>query len=184
VKRLFTLSVFALIALAFWGLKSYEEKSDAVVNDIADPHFVDLFMRDFKLTAMGDNGKPSYTLQASYFEHFNDNTNSLIENPVIHILQDNNLWVITAKTGEIDDDNHLIILNNDVVMQQQETDFPVQIKTSQLKINTDSKIAKSDRQVNIIQKEFKLQSKGMILHNTSGELELLASVKGTYVQAD
>lgn len=184
MKRLLTLSIFVIIALAFWGLQNFEEKKDEAIRDDADPHFVDLFMRNFTLTAMNENGKPSYTLQASYFEHYNDGSNSLIEKPVIHLLQDNNNWVITAKTGEIDNDNNLIILHDDVVMQQQQADNPVQLETSQLEINTASQIARSDQQVNIIQGELKLESRGMILNNSTGELELLASVKGNYVSAD
>ena len=141
-------------------------------------------MRDFTLTAMNKNGEPSYTLQASYFEHYNDGSNSLIEKPIIHLLQAKNSWIITAKTGELDNDNNLIILHNDVVMQQQRTDFPVQLETSQLEINTTNQIARSDQQVNIIQRELKLESEGMVLNNSTGELELLTSVKGNYVQAD
>lgn len=184
VKHLFTLSIFIFIALAFWGLQSYEQKKTVTVTDEADPHFVDLFMRDFTLTAMDENGKPSYTLQASYFEHFNDSTHSLIEEPVIHLLQANNRWVISAKTGEIDNDHNLIILHNDVVMQQQEIDFPVHVKTSQLEIDTARQIARSSQIVNIIHQEFNLQSEGMVLNNATGELELLASVRGSYAQAD
>lgn len=184
MKRLFTLFIFAIIALSFWGLQSYEEKKAAEVSDEADPHFADVFMRDFTLTAMDANGKPSYTLQGSYFEHYNDGSNSLIENPVIHILQANNRWVISAKTGEIDNANNLIILHDDVVMQQQETDSPINVETSELEIDTAKQIISSSQLVNIINNEITMQSTGMILNNTTGELELLASVKGRYVQAD
>ncbi len=184
MKRLLTLFIFVIIALAFWGLQDFEENKDEAVNDDADPHFVDLFIRDFTLTAMNENGEPDYTLQASYFEHFNDGSNSQIEKPVIHLLQANSNWIITAKTGELDNDNNLIILHDDVVMLQQQTEFPVQIETSQLKINTSNQIARSDQPVNIIQRELKLKAKGMILNNSTGKLELLASVKGNYAPVD
>jgi LPS export ABC transporter protein LptC len=69
-------------------------------------------------------------------------------------------------------------------MQQQEIDFPVHVKTSQLEIDTARQIARSSQIVNIIHKELNLQSEGMILNNATGELELLASVKGSYVQTD
>jgi LPS export ABC transporter protein LptC len=184
VKRLLTLSIIVFIALAFWGLQNFDEQKDNTASNEVDSHFVDLFMHDFTLTAMNENGNPGYTLQASYFEHYNDGSNSLIEKPVIHLLQDSNSWVITAKSGEIDKDNNLIILHDDVLMQQQQTDTPVQIETSQLKINTTSQIARSDQPVNIVQGKLKLKSKGLILNNSTGVFELLASVKGNYVQAD
>lgn len=184
MKRLLTLFIFAIIALTFWGLQNLDDKKNETLNDETDPHFVDLFMRNFTLTAMDENGKPGYTLQASYFEHYNDGSNSLLEKPVIHLLQDNNNWVISARSGELDKDNNLIILHDDVVMQQQQVEVPVQVETSQLEINTNSQIARSDQQVNIIQGELKLESRGMVLNNTTGEFELLASVKGNYVPAD
>lgn len=184
MKRLLTLSIFVIIALAFWGLQNFDGDKDKAVNDHDNPRFVDLFIRDFTLTAMNENGKPGYTLQASYFEHFNDGSNPQIEKPVLHLLQANSNWIITAKTGEIDNDNHLIILHDDVVMQQQQTEFPVQVETSQLKINTRNQIARSDQAVNIIQRELKLKAKGLILNNSTGELELLASVKGKYAPVD
>lgn len=182
MKHLFTLSVFVLIALAFWGLQNYEDKKAVTLTDEADPHFVDLFMRDFTLTVMDENGKPSYTLQARYFEHYNDKSRSLIEEPVIHLLQTNNRWVIRAKTGEIDNDHNIIILHENVVMQQQETDFPIHVETSQLVIDTVRQIARSNQIVNIIHKELHLQSDGMILNNASGVLELLANVRGNYAR--
>lgn len=184
MKHLLTISIISLIALAFWGLQSYEDKNIENITDEASPHFVDVFMRDFTLTAMDDNGKPSYTLQASSFEHYKDSTLSLLEKPVIHLLQANHRWEISALNGEIDDDHRVIILHNDVIMKQQHTDFPIYIKTSHLKIDTEKQIARSDQTVNIFHQKIKLQSKGMQLNNTSGELELLASVKGNYVEAD
>lgn len=184
MKRLFTLSIFAFIALAFWGLQSYEKKKDVAITEGADPHFVDLFMRNFTLTAMDENGKPAYTLQASYFEHYNDSSSSTMEQPVMHLLKENNRWVISAKTGEINDEQSLIVLHDDVVMQQQETEFPVQVETSLLEIDTTKQIARSDRAVNIIHKELNMRSNGMVLDNAAGELELLANVKGSYVRID
>ena len=184
MKHLFTLSTFVIIALAFWGLQSYEEKTQAIVSDTFDPHFVDVFMRDFKLTAMDEDGKPSYTLQASQFEHYNDETLSQIKQPEIRLLQNSHRWLITAKTGEIDDDNQRIILHDDVVLVQQETDSPVRIETSKLEIDTEKQIARSEQLVDIQLNELRLKSKGMVLNNITGELELLASVKGNYVPAN
>jgi LPS export ABC transporter protein LptC len=159
------------------------ESAAASENEV-DSHFVDLFMRNFTLTAMNEDGKPGYTLQASYFEHYNDGSPSRLEKPVIQLLQDKNNWVITARSGQFDKDNNLIILHDDVVMQQQQVDVPVQAETSQLEINTSSQVARTDHQVNITQGKLELESRGMILNNSTGEFELLASVRGNYVQAD
>jgi LPS export ABC transporter protein LptC len=189
VKNLFTLSAITLsaiafIALAFWGMQSYKKKQDVTASDTVKSHFVDLFMRDFTLTAMNEKGVPGHTLQASYFEHYNDNTNAHLEKPVIHLLQTENNWVISAETGEINDKQNQIILRENVIMTQLETEFPIQITTSQMEIDTSRQIAKTDQPVHIAQKGLKLQSKGMILNNLSGRFELLADITSTYVQSN
>ena len=189
MKNLFTfsaitLSAIALIALAFWGVQSYRKEQAITAADSTSPHFVDLFMRNFTMTVMNKKGTPSHTLQASYFEHYNDSTNAHLEKPVIRLLQIDNNWKISAETGEIDDDHSQITLYENVVMTQQETQFPIQIETSQLEIDASRQIAKTDQAVHITQKGFNLQSQGMILNNISGHFELLANVKSTYVQSN
>jgi len=187
VKNLFTLSaitlfVIALIALGFWAMQSYRKEQAIAASDKTSTHFTDFFMRDFTLTAMNENGKPGHTLQASYLEHYNDSTNAYLEKPVIHLLQNDSNWVISAATGEIDDEHSHVTLHENVVMIQQQVEFPIQITTSQLEIDTSGQIAKTSQAVHINQKGFNLQSDGMILDNISGRFELLANIKSTYVQ--
>lgn len=164
-------------------MQSYEKKQAISTSDSSEGHFVDLFMRDFTMTTMNEEGTPSHTLQASYFEHYNDSTNARLMKPVIRLLQSDNNWIISAETGEIDDDHNQITLYENVVMTQKETQFPIQIETSQLEIDTSRQIAKTDQAVHITQKGFNLQSQGMVLNNILGKFELLANVKSTYVQS-
>jgi LPS export ABC transporter protein LptC len=189
VKNLFALSAItlfavSLIALAFWGMRSYETEQAITASDKTSPHFVDLYMRDFTMTTMNEKGVPGYTLQARYFEHYNDSENAHLVKPVISLLQADNNWVISAEKGEINDDHSMLTLYENVVMTQQEAEFPIQIETSQLVIDTSGQIAKTDQPVQITQQRFNLQSQGMILDNISGSFELLANVKSTYVQSN
>jgi len=165
-------------------MQSYEKEQAVTVLDEASPHFIDLFMRDFTMTAMNESGTPSHTLQASYLEHYSDGKNSRLEKPVIRLLQASGNWIISAETGIIDDDQSQITLYENVVMSQQETEFPIQIETSQLEIDTTRQIAKTDQAVHIVQKGFNLQSQGMMLNNISGNFELLANITSTYVQSN
>lgn len=165
-------------------MQSYEKKQANVISEKTDPHFIDLFMRDFTMTAMNKEGTPSHTLQADYLEHYSDGKNAHLEKPVIRLLQAKSNWIISAETGEIDDNRSQIKLYDNVVLTQQETEFPIQIETSQLEIDTSRQIAKTDQVVNIAQKGLKLQSKGMVLDNASGRFELLANITSTYVQSN
>jgi lipopolysaccharide export system protein LptC len=189
VKNLFalsaiTLSAIAVIAIVVWGMQSYEKEQAINTSDRSNPHFIDLFMRDFTLTAMNEEGVPNHTLQASYFEHFNDSENARLVNPVIRLLQLDNNWIVSAEKGEIDNDHKQITLYKNVVMTQQGAEFPIQLETSHLEIDTSRQIAKTDKAVHITQKGFDLQSTGMILNTLSGQFELIANVKSTYVQSN
>lgn len=184
MKHIFTLSLVTVIALAFWGMQAYEKTRDAKVDEEIEPHFIDLYMNAFSLTAMDAEGVPGYTLQASRLEHYNDTSSSFIANPVIHLLKTDKLWVIRAQSGEINEQQNRIVLRNNVVMTQQDIDNPIQLNTSLLEIDTTRQIARTDQTVTIVQQAFKLQSNGMILDNTTGKLELLASVEGSYVPSN
>ncbi|MCW8923366.1 MAG: LPS export ABC transporter periplasmic protein LptC [Gammaproteobacteria bacterium] len=182
MKRLFTISVI-IAALIFWISQTWEDTRAIKAMESADPHYVDIFMRDFTITAMNKDGLPAYIVKAKLLEHYNDNDFASLSDPVLELKQGDQHWLISAETGEIDDDNQRIMLRNRVVLQQQDTAQPIRLETEQLEIDTHQQIAKSTQTVSIIQQEFNLQSEGMILDNASGQLELLNNVEGRYVQA-
>ena len=180
MKTQFTLVTFIIIALiGIWSaLEDPEEASVAV----KDTHFVDAYAKDFTMFAMNEHGYPYYTMTARLMEHFNDTGESEITQPVFNFNRDEKEWVISAKRGRIDEDNIWVTLKQDVVMLQQNTDNPLQLKTSKMRFNTKTQIAHSDKQVDITQGELSLKSNGMIFNNISGNLELLAGVNGIYVK--
>ena len=181
MKRLFSLIIIA--ALIFWGSQTWENKKAITHLQSDDPHYIDVFIQDFTLTSMNEDGEPAYTLKARRLEHYNDNNYAIINEPVIQLKQGDHHWEVSANIGEIDDDNQVIILRDNVVLQQLGKPQPIRLKTNQLEIDTHQQIAKSMQTVSIIQQEFNLQSEGMILNNATGQLELLNNVTGRYVQA-
>ena len=182
MKHLVSLSIIIIAALMFWGSQAWENKKASTSLETSDPHYVDIFIRDFTITSMNEDGQPAYILKARLFEHYNDNSYAIIDEPVIELKQGDQHWLISARTGEIDDNNQRITLRGNVVLLQQDKPQPIRLETEQLEIDTRQQIAKSTQTVSIIQQEFNLQSEGMILNNASGQLELLNSVKGHYVQ--
>ena len=182
MKRLVSISIIIIAALIFWGSQTWENKKAISNMASSDPHYIDIFIRDFTITAMDDDGKPSYTLKAKLLEHYNDSNYAIIDKPDIHLIQGDHRWMISANTGEIDDKNERIILRGEVVLLQQDKKQPIRLETERLEIDTRQQIAKSTLAVSIIQQGFNLQSRGMILNNATGQIELLNSVKGNYVQ--
>ena len=180
MKRLLFLSIIA--ALVFWASQSWENKTAVKNLESSDPHYIDVFIQDFTLTAMTAEGKPAYVLKAKRFEHYNDGDYAIIMEPTIELKQGKQHWLINAKSGEIDDNRQSIILRGSVVLQQQGETQPIRLETEQLEIDNHQQIVKSMQTVSIIQQEFNLQSEGMILNNATGEIELLNGVKGSHVQ--
>lgn len=179
MKKQFTLWTLVIIALiGIWEVMEAPEEHRVVVRD---PHFVDIYAKNFIMQSMDENGRPFYTLTADSMEHFNDTGDSKITEPVFDINRNGDAWVISARRGIIDDDNTWVTLRDDVVMEQKNTDNPVLLKTSKLRYNTRTQVADSDKRVDITQGELSLRSNGMIYNNLTGKLELLAGVNGIYV---
>lgn len=183
MKRLVSLSIIIIAALIFWGSKIWEKTQVASTLQDIDPHYINLFIRDFTITAMTENGQPGYTLKAKRLEQYNDSEYAVIDEPVIELKKGDEQWQISATTGEIDDANQRLFLYGNVVLQQQNKPQPIRLETEQLEIDTRQQIASSVHTVTIIQQQFHLQSEGMLLNNASGQLELLNSVRGSYAPA-
>jgi LPS export ABC transporter protein LptC len=177
-KRSTFVTVSIIAAIGIWSAMIPEEK---VLITEKEPHFVDAYIRDFTMTAMNEDGKPDYTLKAELMEHYNDTGNSDIKQPVFNFIQEDGSWLVSAKRGNIDQTSTWVVLKEDVVMLQQDAENPVRIRTSQLRFNTKTQIADTDKPVDIDQGNSVLKSNGMIFNNTTGKLELLAGVNGTYV---
>jgi len=180
MKNQFTLITLAIISSI--GIVSVLESPDEAPLVETDPHFVDAYVKDFTMVSMNENGQPDYTLTADLMEHFNDTGESEISEPVFNFNRDDNAWVISARSGIIDDDNIWVTLNKDVVMLQKDTATPLKLKTSKLRFNTKTQVANSDRPVDITQGSLSLKSNGLKFNNITGRLELLAGVNGTYVK--
>ena len=103
MKRLFFLSLIA--ALIFLGSQTWESEKAIDNLESSDPHYVDVFIRDFTITAMDVDGKPAYTLKAKLLEHYNDSEYTIIDKPDIQLIQGDHRWMISANTGEINDMN-------------------------------------------------------------------------------
>ena len=180
MKKQFTLLTLIIIAaIGIWSVLDAPDEEPAVAKE---PHFVDAYARDFTMVSMNKHGRPYYTLTADLMEHYNDSGESEVTRPVFNINRDDDAWVISADNGRIDDDNTWVTLNNNVVMLQTNTSEPLQLKTSKMRFNTKTQVARTDKPVDITQGTLSLHSNGMVFNNITGNLELLAGVNGTYVK--
>lgn len=180
MKRLFSLSLIIIAALIFWGSQTWERSVSIDAMEDSDSHYVKVFIRDFTLTIMNDEGRPGHTLKARQLEHYNDDDFAIMDEPVLELLENEHRWTIVAKRGEIADDNQHIRLRDDVVIEQRDAPEPIRLETTQLDIDLRRQIATSSRPVSITQRGAQVKSQGLILDNISGQLEFLNNVEGSY----
>ncbi len=183
MKGPLSLIIFLFLAIiAWWSITEKHEEEQ--LQQAKSKSYVEIFMNEFEITTMNENGSPNYILNGSYLQRYNDSDETEVQKPVFNLLQKNGQWKISADNAIINDKNETIQLNNNVIMQQQNIEPAITIRTQRLLINTKTQIAQTQTQVNITQGESLLKAKGMIFNNLTSELELLSNVSGYYLPYD
>ncbi|GMR01292.1 MAG: hypothetical protein BMS9Abin19_0661 [Gammaproteobacteria bacterium] len=181
MKRLISLVIFIAVAIiALWStMGNYDDKN--LSQQKQSNRYVEIFMNDFEMTAMNDNGIPAYTLNGLHLERYNNSDVTRIKQPVFHLLDSDKQWIISADFARVNDKKNTIQLKDNVVMQQQNIEPAVTIRTQSMLIHTQTQIAQTQAQVNITQGKSQLTSTGMIYNNITSELELPSNVSGYYL---
>ena len=183
MKGPLSLIIFLFLAIiAWWSITEKHEEEQ--LQQAKSKSYVEIFMNEFEITTMNENGSPNYILNGSYLQRYNDSDETEVQKPVFNLLQKNGQWKISADNAIINDKNETIQLNNNVIMQQQNFEPAITIRTQRLLINTKTQIAQTQTQVNITQGQSLLKAKGMIFNNLTSELELLSNVSGYYLPYD
>ncbi len=184
MKQIISLSAFLIAAIiAWWSItESYNAKQQ--LQQPPEQRYVTIFMNDFEITAMNDSGTPDYRLHGQHMQRYNDSVITEVKQPVFHLLQTGKEWKISADFALINDQKETIQLKNNVLMQQQNIEPAVTIRTQKLLIHTKTQIARTKAPVSIRQGKSHLESIGMIFNNITGKLELSSSVSGYYLPYD
>lgn len=184
MNRSISLGIFLFVAIVAWWMITNKHGDKTQLQQPKSDRYVEIFMNEFKMTAMNEAGSPEYILNGKYLQRYNDSTESEIQQPVFHLLQKDKQWVISADSATINDDDETIQLNNNVVMQQKNSKPGVTIRTQNLLINTKTQIAKTRAMVDITQGGSHLNSTGMVFNNITSDLELSSKVNGYYLPHD
>ena len=187
MKHFITLSVFIAVAIIAWWSTLEDDNDTQQLQQSANQPYIEIFMNTFKITAMNESGIPAYTLNGEHLQKYNDTDDTEIKQPVLQLLQNensqsDNQWRISADSAIVNDKNETIQLIKNVVMQQQNIEPAVTIRTQTLLIHTDTQIAQTKAPVEITQGKSHLSSNGMTYNNVIGELELLSKVSGHFLR--
>lgn len=184
MKSFISLSIFLAIAFIAWWTITEDFNDDDQSALTKSKQYIEIFMNEFEITAMNESGTPNYILKGLYLERYNDADETLVQQPVFHILQKNNQWKIDANNAIINDINETLLLKDNVVMQQQNIEPSITIRTQKLMINTKKQTAKTKERVEITHGGSLMTSNGMIFNNLTSELELSSKVSGYYLPND
>jgi len=184
MNRNVSLSVFLVMAVIAWWTITNKYSDDSQLQLPESERYVDMYMNEFEMTAIDDSGGPSYVLTGSYLERYNDSDDTQIKQPVFQLLQAKKQWTVSADSAIVNDKDETIELQDNVVMQQQNIEPAVTIRTQNLLIHTRTQIAKTKALVNITRGKSRLNSNGMVLNNVTSELVLSSNVNGYYLPYD
>lgn len=184
MKQVVSLSIFLVLTfIVLWSITSDYNTGDQL-QPAKSRQYAEIFMNQFEMTAMDENGTPDYILNGSYLKRYNNSDDTEITQPVLLFLRKDKQWKVSADNGILNDKNETLQLINNVVMQQQNIEPAVTIRTQNLIINATTKIAQTKARVDITQGKSHLQSNGMIFNNATSELELSSNVNGHYLPYD
>jgi len=171
--------VFALITL--WLQDAFKETP--LVPKTKQKHFPDYFMEDFSVTQLNEQGIPAYVLRAARVQHYSDNNSSEITAPHVEMHDQQGNWSIVAERAVIFGNTDIIHLYDQVKIRREKSAQreELTIDTSYLEIDTQKKIAETDRPAHISTGSMELDSQGMVFDGTRDILKLTSNVRGTHV---
>lgn len=180
MKQFIGIAGFTIIALlALWGIVgNYNSVQIPQKPDNTD--YIEAFMNDFVITAMNDRGVPRYVIEGEYFEKRKNHDEARINKPVLYMKQQQP-WKVVAETALLNEANNTVRLENNVVMEQQNAEPSVTIRTHSLTINTRTEQAYTNDAVTIAQGNSELNSIGLRYNNITSEMELKSRVHGYFV---
>lgn len=184
MKSIISLSIFLAIAVIAWWTITKDFNDNDPLQLAKSQRYIEIFINEFELTAMNESGSPAYILRGAHLEKYNNSDNSQILQAEFHLLQQNSPWIITAEQATINEKQEIVVLKDNVVMQQQNIEPAITIRTQRLVINTRKQIAKTKQAVEITQGKSLMQSSGMVFNNITSELELSANVSGYFLPYD
>jgi len=179
-KHKIGLGLFSIMCVIVWWSITEDHSADEKAQQSKKTHYVELFMNEFELISMDENGKPSYLMTGTHLQRYNNSDVTEVKQPKLHLLQQENQWLVSADSALLNSKDNTIHLKNNVVMQQKNVEPALTMHTDRMMVHTKTQIAQTKAEVKISQGESELNAKGMTYNNTTSELKLLSRVKGFY----
>lgn len=179
-RRILVITVLvALVVLANnWLSNRQQRKRQAAVTAARVP---DYFLRDFTATTMDTQGKPAQRLTAQLMDHYSDDNSMLLTAPQLTLYQRHGTpWQLDAARGRITGNGREVLLSDGVHMAHGNGPDRLTLTTDHLRVRPRRHYAETDAPVTVATPQGKVQAVGLRADLASGQLQLLAKVRGDY----
>ncbi len=143
----------------------------------------DYFLEKFKTISYDANGDPEYVLTGNTLLHYPSRNASELTAPVVILnRQKQPAWTLKSTRGWFDEISEAIRLEGEVFIYRKAfADNPeVVITTSEVTVQTQSRIIKSANKVKVQSQDWTLHSDGFKSNIVDGKLSLLSNVRAHY----
>jgi len=170
-----------MVGLTFWLDRVLESSAPDIVGPSrSDPDFI---VSNISAVSLGETGKTEHTLTAAKMVHYPEDDTTLVTEPKFVSYGATRAPVsITARQGIVSSKGDHVYFQDDVRVARApyEDQSELILRTSFLHVIPDDHLAKTDRQVTILDDATVVTAVGLELNTKSHELKLLSNVRSTY----
>lgn len=172
-----------IIAVGFTGwLALHHSQSNQIANVINNNP--DSIAEKVTIINMDLEGNPSSHFKATKMIHYpNKNTTLATQPNLVVFIKNEQPWHITAKQGKTIDGDTLVQLWDNVKFVQPASQGNPEstILTEKFIFWPHKKIAETDKPITLLQPGTKVTAIGLIADTTTGQIDLLKDVRGSYI---
>ncbi len=181
IARLFPVTLMLALALLTFYLERtvHEEPSNPALRR-HDPDYV---VTNFSSTTYDRDGAPLTMLSAAKMLHYpDDDTTELLAPRVVQTKPDEPRVSVSAERGALSGNGEEVFLYDNVVMLRDAAGDrpPARLTTSFLHLLRDRSLARTDREVTIVEDRRSLSGRGMEYNNDTRQFYLYADVHGRF----
>jgi lipopolysaccharide export system protein LptC len=141
---------------------------------------LDLFMRDFEITTMNEQGRPEQRLSAAHMAHFPATGTKEFTSPRLTLYSSGGTpWRIASERGWTSAENDVLLLLGKVDIWRNDGagEREIHIETSDLRVLPESRFGETEMPVVISTPQSRTEGKGMRAYLDESRLELLSEVR-------
>jgi lipopolysaccharide export system protein LptC len=172
--------MLALAALTFYLDRTV---SDGDSHPALRRHDPDYLVVNFTTTTYDSDGKPETKLSAAKMVHYPDDDSTELEAPrVVQTKRDEPRVTVRADRGKLERAGEDIYLYENVILERDAGagQSAARLTTDYLHVVRDRSLARTDREVKIVEENRSLSGRGMEFNNETGHFTLKSDVRGRF----